>query len=111
MTKIIFDVKRDNGYGKQVYLKGSLNWMPVQNSTTQPKPNMSFDLGTGPIEFYVEPTDGTFLWTVNEMVFTSGGSGLSFERTVSVPESEEPINYIDLEDVDPAVILSPSEIV
>jgi len=111
MTKIIFDVKRDNGYGKDVYLKGILNWMPVQNSTTQPKPNMSFDIGSGPIEFPVEPTDGTFLWTVTETVFTSGGSSLSFQRTVSVPDSAEPINYIDLPDVDPAVILSPTEIV
>ena len=111
MTKIIFDVKRDNGYGKQVYLKGSLIWMPVQNSTTQPKPNMAFDLGAGPIEFSVEPTDGTFLWTVTETVLTSGGSNLSFQRTVAVPESTKPINYIDLEDVDPATILATSEIV
>lgn len=109
MTKIIFDIKRDNGYGKQVYLKGLLTWQPVQNSTTQPKPNMSFELGSGPIEFSVEATDGTFLWTVNETVFTSGGSNLSFERTVAVPDSAEPINYIDLEDVSPSVILSPAE--
>jgi hypothetical protein len=109
MTKIIFDVKRDNGYGKQVYLKGSLTWQPAQNSTTNPKPNMAFELGSGPIEISVEPTNGTFLWTVNEMVLTSGGSGLSFERTVSVPESSESINYIDLEDVDPSVILTNPE--
>lgn len=101
MTKIIFNIKRDNGYGKQVYLKGALSWMPMQNSTTNPKPNMSFELGSGAIEFDVQATDGTFLWTVTETVYTSGGSNLSFQRTVSVPESTEPINYLDLEDVDP----------
>lgn len=110
MTKIIFDVKRDNGYGKEVYLKGSLIWMPVQNSTTQPKPNMSFDLGSGAIEFSVEPTDGTFLWVVTETVLTSGGSNLSFQRTVSVPESDEPINYLDLPDADAKTILDTPEI-
>lgn len=110
MTKIIFDVKRDNGYGKEVYLKGSLIWMPMQNSTTQPKPNMSFDLGSGPIEFSVEPTDETFLWVVTETVLTSGGSNLSFQRIVSVPVSEEPINYLDLPDEDSSTILGTAEI-
>jgi hypothetical protein len=100
MTKIIFDVKRDNGYGEEVYLKGSLSWFPMQNSTTSPKANISIELGSGPVELNVEPTDGTFLWTVTELVGTSGGTPLSYQRTVEVPDSETPINYLDLPDGD-----------
>jgi len=111
MTKIIFDVKRDNGYGKDIYMKGSLSWMPNQNSTSYPKPSMSFELGFGPIEFNVEATDGTFLWTVVENLLTSGGTPLRYERTVSVPESAGPINYLDLPDVDPDILFSTPEIV
>jgi hypothetical protein len=111
MTKIIFDIKRDNGYGKEVYLNGKLTWVPVQNSTTNPIPNMNFDLGLGKIEFNVPETNETFLWTVVENLATSGGTPLRYERTVSVPDSTESINYLDLPDVDPAVILSPAEIV
>ena len=111
MTKIIFDVKRDNGYGKNVYLKGMLNWLPVQNSVTNPIPNMNFDLGLGPIEFDVPATDGTFLWTVSENLMTTGGTPLRYERTVSVPDSGTPINYLDLPDADPNIIFSTPEIV
>jgi hypothetical protein len=110
MTKIIFDIKRDNGYGKEVYLKGMLNWMPVQNSTTNPMPNMNFNLGNGPIEFEVPHTDGTFLWTVIENLVTSGGTSISYERTVSIPDSVEPINYLDLPDEDPNKIFDTAEI-
>jgi hypothetical protein len=110
MTKIIFDIKRDNGYGKEVYLKGSLSWQPIQNSTTNVKPNMTFELGLGAIEFSVEPTDGTFLWTVTESIATSGGTFLTYQRVVSVPESDEPINYLDLPDADANTILETPEI-
>lgn len=103
MTKIIFDVQRDNGYGKQVYLPGSLSWKPMQNSSTNPRPSMWFNLGTGPIEFEVEPTTEYLLWTVTESVATSGGTNLSYQRAVAVPDSVEPVNYLDLEDVDPVV--------
>jgi hypothetical protein len=104
MTKIIFDVQRDNGYGTMVYLPGVLNWAPMHNSTTNPKANMQFTLGGNPIEINVEPTDGTFLWTVTETVHTSGGTGLSYQRTVQVPDSTEPINYLDLPEGDPETI-------
>lgn len=100
MTKIIFDVQRDNGYGTMTYLAGSLNWAPMQNSTTNPKANMQFPLGGNAIEVDVEPTDGTFLWTVTEMVGTSGGTVLAYQRTVEVPDSATPINYLDLPDGD-----------
>jgi hypothetical protein len=109
MTKIIFDIKRDNGYGKEVYHKGSLIWKPIQNSTTHPKPSMSFDLGSGAIEFNVEETDGTFLWVVVENIFTSGGTSVTYERTVSVPKSDKPINYLDLPDEDPNKIFDTAE--
>lgn len=109
MTKIIFDIKRDNGYGKEVYLKGSLSWQPIQNSTTTPKPSMIFELGNGPIEFNVDATDASFLWVVRESLATSGGSQLIYERIVTVPESSKPINYLDLDDADPATIFKSAE--
>ena len=110
MTKIVFDIKRDNGYGKDVYMNGSLNWTPMQNSTTNPIPNMNFDLGMGAIEFDVPATDGTFLWTVVENLATSGGTPLRYERTVSVPDSANTINYLDLPDADPKTIFPDTQI-
>ena len=104
MTKIIFDVQRDNGYGKNVYLPGELIISPIQNSTTNQRPNMSLKLGGGAVEFELEPTSEYLLWAVTERVSTSGGSLLSFQRTVSVPDSLTPVDYLDLEDVEPIVI-------
>lgn len=99
MTKILFDIKRDNGYGKQVYLKGSLDWKPIYNSLTEQKPNMSFTLGEGFVEFDIPSTDGTWGWAVVESLLTSGGTPLRFERVVEVPESDAVINYLDLPEV------------
>ena len=103
MTKIVFDVKRDNGYGKDVYLNGTLRWSPIQNSTTTVYPSMAFELGSGPIEFEVQPTSEYLLWNVLEQIATSGGSFISYERVVSVPDSPETINYLDLPDADYSV--------
>jgi hypothetical protein len=99
MTKIIFDIKRDNGYGKEVYAPGNLSWIPAQNSTTNPLPQMSFTLG-GPIEFDIPVIDEKMYWGVIESV-NMGASVMQYHRTVSVPDSKTPINYLDLPDVDP----------
>ena len=109
MTKILFDVKRDNGYGKDVYMRGSLVWNPLQNSTSNPIPSMSFELGSGAIEFEVPATNSSFAWTVLENLATSGGTPLRYERTVLVPESKDVINYLDLEDVDPVTFFNSAE--
>jgi len=100
MTKIIFDIQRDNGYGKKLYMPGSLNWMPAQNSTTNPLPQMNFTLG-GPIEFEVPVIEEPMYWGVTEYAGI-GGQVRQYQRFVIVPDSAEAINYIDLEDVDPA---------
>lgn len=99
MTKIIFDIKRDNGYGKMMYAPGSLTWLPGQNSTTNPKPQMNFQLG-GPIEIDVEPTNGEMYWGVIEYVGI-GQNILSYQRNVEIPDSDKPIKYEDLPDIDP----------
>lgn len=102
MTKIIFDIQRDNGYGKSVYLKSTLSWSATQNSVniSELKPTLNMQL-EGPVEFNVEATDETFFWVVTETVITSGGTTLGYQRCVSVPDSETPVNYLDLEDIDP----------
>lgn len=102
MTKIIFDIKRDNGYGTDVYLKGALRLFPRTIDISASKPNLSFDLGNGPIEFDLEPTNGEYYWIVRETLVTSGGSSLRYERSVEIPDSSKPVNYLDLPDVDPA---------
>lgn len=99
MTKIIFDIKRDNGYGKEIYPSGTLSWFPAQAPTSNPLPKMDFILGAGPIDFEI-PGKNDVYWSVVEYV-SFGGPMQSYQRTVSVPESETPINYLDLEDVDP----------
>jgi hypothetical protein len=100
MTKIIFDIKRDNGYGKDVYLAGTLSILPNQRADAL-KPTMSLKLGNGPVEFDLEPTNGEMFWTVREIVGTSGGSQLRYERNLEIPDSSKPVNYLDLPDVDP----------
>jgi hypothetical protein len=99
MTKIIFDIKRDNGYGKEIYASGNLTWTPAQNSTTNLLPQMNFSLG-GPIEFEIPVISESMYWGVTEYV-GFGGAVYQYQRFVTVPDSATPINYLDLPDVDP----------
>jgi len=113
MTKIIFDIKRDNGYGKLVNIFGNLNWNASQQSVNlaDVKPAMSVQISGGPVQFEVEPTDETFFWTVTETSITSGGTGVTYQRNVSVPNSDTPIDFLDLPDVDPNTFFPNPEIV
>lgn len=100
MTQIIFDHKRTDGYGRQVYLPGQMIWSP-SNRAVSPNPPMGIMIGLGgPVSIEVQPTDDTFYWEVTEQVQTTGGTPLVYKRCVMVPASEDSINYIDLPDVD-----------
>ena len=100
MTYIIFDHKRSDGYGKEVYLPGTMMWNPSNRSVSgNPPMGVSVQLG-GPVTVEVQATDDNFYWEVVESVSTSGGTFLTYKRCVMVPISDEPINYVDLPEVD-----------
>lgn len=108
MTKIIFDVQRDNGYGKKVYSTGMLNWIPGQQTTTSPLPQMNFALAGSPIEIEIPVSQDKAYWAVTEYV-NNNGPMQTYQRFVTVPESSKPINYLDLEDVDPVTFFNSAE--
>lgn len=99
MTKIIFDIKRDNGYGKMTYPIGVLNWMPNQRNSNVIINQLQYQLG-GPIEIELEPTNGVYYWGVTENNI-NGVNVISYYRNVEIPDSDKPIKYEDLPDVDP----------
>lgn len=99
MTQIIFDHKRMDGYGREVYLPGQMIWSP-SNRAVSPNPPMGIMVSLGgPVTIEAQITDDTFYWEVTENAVTTGGTTLTYKRYVMVPASEEPINYLDLPDV------------
>ncbi|KAA8832747.1 hypothetical protein [Bifidobacterium tissieri] len=54
------------------------------------------DKGTATVN--LPATDGTYIWHIAELPGTTN----SYDRYVTVPDSETPIDYTDLTDVDPA---------
>lgn len=100
MTQIIFDIKRDNGYGTQVYLPGRIAFNPSNRGlSANPPMGFSVPLG-GPVVIELQVTDDSFWWDVIEYAETNGGTPTVYKRSVMVPLSEEPINFLDLPDVD-----------
>lgn len=100
MTQIIFDIKRDNGYGTQVYLPGRVAFNPSNRGLSMNPPmGVSMPLG-GPVTIELQATDDTFWWDVIEYAETNGGTPSVYKRSVVVPVSEEPIDFLDLPDVD-----------
>ena len=100
MTKIIFDVKRDNGYGKMVYLQGMLTFHKVAAPGENQQSSISFNIGSGPVEVEVPSGDSGSVWNVTETVGNGFSAAQTYGRKVFIPNSETVIDFLDLEDVE-----------
>lgn len=100
MTKIIFDLKRDNGYGKMIYLNGVLAFHKVQLDGENQRSSISFNIGSGPIEIEIPAGENGSIWNVTETVGDGFSTARTYGRKVFIPNSEETINFLDLEDVE-----------
>jgi len=100
MTKIIFDVKRDNGYGKMVYLNGFLSFYEVPEVGENSRQSISLNIGSGPVEFEIPAGESGSIWNVTETVGDGFSEARTYGRKVFIPNSEIAIDFLDLEDVE-----------
>ena len=110
MTQINFDFGHLSADGVAVLADEPVHVVPAKRFKVGKRIVVrdSFDVrlsesGTATVD--VPPTDGTFAY---EVTVGESGDAWRFVRCVQVPNSQTPVKFADLVDVDPATLIPPT---
>lgn len=120
MTQVVIDIRVPMPDGTTAYPEGRIQWEPTHRLSTEdhvvlPRPFVVYQntggvdgegnpVPPGPVTVEVAPTDGAhWAWKVTERIKPWS------VRYVVVPDSDEPVNYKDLVDIDPDTLAPTAE--
>lgn len=106
MTQILIDIRRPNEAGELVNVYGEIEWYPSRRSGISDAiieaNGFILKLEGSPITVNVVPNTEQFCWAVVERTEDTHGETSLYRRYVTVPDTNNQLNYVDLTDVNPS---------